>query len=96
MKELALLVAGFVLWSIAFILIYAAQATGCAIGLQTNFLRAILIAVLAAFLLAGGAVLAVAARRRESPLGRSAVLASVAALIASALTFSGIFWADLC
>jgi len=96
MKELAFLVAGFVLWSVAFITIYAVQATGCAIGLQTGLLRAILIGVLAVFLLAGGVVLTVAMRYRAGPLGRSAVLASGAALIASGLTFSGIFWADLC
>lgn len=96
MKELALLVAGFVIWSGAFLAIYAAQATGCAIGLPSGTLRLILAAVLGISLLAGLGVLIIAMKRKALPLGRSAVIASIAALAASALTFSGIFWAELC
>lgn len=96
MKEIALLVVGFVVWSAAFLVIYAVQATGCAMQAPSGVLRGTLIAVLAAFLLAEVGVLMMAARNAKRPLGRSALLASVAALVASALTFSGVFLFRLC
>lgn len=95
MRNVGLLVAGFVVWSAAFIGIYALQATGCAVGLPPALLRTILIGSTVASALACLGVVMVA-MRWQGALRISAICAAFAALAASALTFSGVFWMQLC
>lgn len=95
MTEILRLILGFVIWSGAFLLIYAAQATGCALGTDPARLRLILGGLLALSAAAGAAAL-VQAGRRGSPLGRSARWAQAAALGATLLVFSGVLWMSPC
>ncbi|WP_128254507.1 hypothetical protein [Falsirhodobacter deserti] len=96
MKDVTLLVSGFVIWSGAFLLIYALHATGCALGVRAEVLRALLILAFAVFVSAGFVPLWLAIRRRRGLLGQSAVIATVAALVATVLTFSTVLWLGLC
>lgn len=95
MIQIVRIILGFVLWSGFFLLIYGAQATGCAIGMDPARLRLVLIAALGLGVVAGVWPI-VLARRHASPLSNSALLASCAALGATVLVFSGVLWMKLC
>lgn len=95
MRELVLLIAGFVVWSAAFLGIYAVQATGCAMGVDPVVLRWALIALTVAAILVCLGIAGVSLRWR-GVLRISAICASVAALVATALTFTGVLWMQLC
>lgn len=94
-RALVPLLAGFVVWSAAFVGIYALQAIGCAMGWPSGLLRGLLAtgAAVAALACAGIVVLAF---RQRGILRLSAVCAAVAALVATVLTFSGVFWMQVC
>ncbi len=96
MKELWLLIAGFIVWAVAFVAIYALQAVGCAIGLDAGILRALLIGAVVVALCIGAVPLWLVLRRRGAALRLAAVLCGVAALISTALTFSAVVWAGVC
>lgn len=95
MTQVARIILGFVIWSGFFLLIYAAQATGCAIGMDPARLRLILIAAFGLGVIAC-VVPVVLASRRRAPLSQSAWLASVAALASTILVFSGVLWMEPC
>ncbi|WP_136683585.1 hypothetical protein [Falsirhodobacter xinxiangensis] len=94
MRRLVLLIAGFVIWSAAFLAVYAVQATGCAIGMEAGLLRGLLILCVAVGLVAGAIPLWLA--RRGGVLGQSAAIAAAAAMASTLLTLSGVFWLGPC
>ncbi|MDH2327281.1 hypothetical protein QCN27_10415 [Cereibacter sp. SYSU M97828] len=94
MRRLALLIAGFVIWSAAFLAVYALQATGCAIGMEAGLLRGLLILCVAVGVAAGAVPLWLA--RRGGVLGQSATIAAAAAMASTLLTLSGVFWLGPC
>ncbi|MCJ8141084.1 hypothetical protein [Falsirhodobacter halotolerans] len=96
MREVARLLAGFVIWSVAFLGIYAVQATGCAMGVAPGTLRTILIAGIVVALAAGAVPLWWALRGQSSTLQFAAVICGIAALASTGLTFSAVFWAGVC
>jgi hypothetical protein len=103
------LLAGFILWSAAFLLLYAVQATGCKLGWHqtplgpTSLLRAVLsvmvLSTLALFYLIASRWLTpdpgetIDSRERLLQISR---LAHLAAAVATLVTFAGIFWLTLC
>jgi hypothetical protein len=107
---MAVLLAGFVLWSVAFVVLYGAQATGCRLGWQTmeivgpvTLQRMVLVA-----LFLGAVALHVLLyrllRRTPVPDGDRAHafskdaggLLAAAALGAAIFTFAGVFWLTAC
>ncbi|MCP8884460.1 hypothetical protein NIM87_13150 [Devosia sp. XJ19-1] len=90
------LVAGFAIWSIAFIVLYAAQALGCAYGWGA-WHRPVLIVI---YLFALAPLIWLSTRPR--PDGTDAILptaarwANRAALLASVLVFLPVTFASLC
>lgn len=96
--DLIRLVAGFVLWSLAFVLLYAVQALGCAYG-WGEWHRPILVTLYVASLVPL-AWLALPQRRTTdeagSVLATAALWANRAALLAGALVFLPITFASLC
>lgn len=95
MTQVVRIILGFVLWAGFFLLIYAAQATGCAIGMDPARLRLMLIAAFGLAIIAG-VVPMVLAMKRRAPLSQSARLACVAALAATIFVFSGVVWMEPC
>jgi membrane protein implicated in regulation of membrane protease activity len=103
------LLAGFTLWSGAFLLLYATQATGCKLGWQNIPLGpvSLLRIVLSAILLSALALFYLTAKRwlrptedatddeRQRLLSISA-RAHMAATASTLVTFAGIFWLSLC
>lgn len=96
MREIRLLLSGFVIWAVAFLAIYALQATGCAVGMAEGRLRGLLIGTVGLALVAGAVPLWLAVRHRGGAFRLSAILCAVAALASTALTFSAVVWAGLC
>jgi hypothetical protein len=106
----AVLLAGFVLWSAVFVLLYAVQATGCRLGWHTvEVLGSVTVqrAVLVLLFLAAIAVhvaLYLILRERAAPDGRrwsifageAGELLALAALGASLFCFAGVFWLSAC
>lgn len=101
----SLLLAGFLLWSAAFLGLYGVQATGCRLGWDTitiwgsvSLLRLLLVVGLILSLIAMGLLLA--GIRRLQIVGNFtrevAVYLTVAAFISSIVTFFGILWLTLC
>ena len=103
------LLAGFTVWSGAFLLLYALQATGCKLGWQDvaigpiSLLRIILVCVLLSVL----ALFYLIAKQWLQPvkgktddtrqfLLRIAGLVHLAAAASTLVTFAGIFWLSLC
>lgn len=102
---------GFVLWSVAFLGLYGAQATGCRLGWHEigiagpfTLLRAVLVALFAIF---SGLLLAVFLRHRratDTAPGRDtaaftrsvAFNASAAAGFSTLFCFAGVLWLTLC
>lgn len=95
MRVIALLISGFAIWSAAFLGIYAVQAIGCAIEVAPSLLRGTLIALTVISVLACAGVVWVALQWKGM-LRLSAICAAVAALAATALTFSGVLWMQMC
>ena len=95
----AALVGAFVIWSIAFLLLYGTHATGCALGwearafLMTSFLRAVLAGIVA---LTFAALFLLRSATGEEPLARVAHLVFIAALVATAFCFAAVFVLPLC
>ncbi|QUS37274.1 hypothetical protein [Falsirhodobacter algicola] len=96
MRVLIALLGGFLVWSAAFLALYATQATGCSLGWPRGVLRAVLIAMLAGFALLSLVPLALARRSADPFLRRTATLTGIAASAAVALCFSGILWMAPC
>ena len=103
------LLAGFVLWSGAFLLLYAVQATGCKLGwdqiavgpvsLLRMLLAGLLLSTLVLLYLLGTRLLRAAIDAAEGDrhrLVRIATLVHLAAAAATLVTFAGIFWLSLC
>ncbi|WP_290685478.1 MULTISPECIES: hypothetical protein [unclassified Haematobacter] len=95
----AALVGPFVIWSIAFVLLYGTHATGCALGwegrvfLTTSLLRAVLAGILA---LTFAALFLLRPAGGEEPLARVARLMFIAALVATVFCFWAVFVLPLC
>ncbi|MBC7282227.1 hypothetical protein [Hoeflea sp.] len=106
-KPLAMLLAGFLLWAGAFLLIYFTQATGCRLGWQEKEMFGVLSlqrgSLVAVYLLACALHLgliyafgqseAQAERAFTHQTGRALAFA---ALAASLFCFAGIFWLTAC
>jgi hypothetical protein len=103
------LLAGFTLWSGAFLLLYAAQATGCKLGWQDIPLGPASLhrVVLSAILLSALALFYLIAKRWLQPtkdasdddrqhLLRISARVHMAAAASTLATFAGIFWLSLC
>ena len=108
---LAVLLAGFVLWSFAFIVLYGVQATGCSLGWQVveitgplTLQRAILVGLFLAFLAAHLVLYRMlrTPRRRKADQNASGFASdageklALAALGASVFCFSGVLWLTAC
>lgn len=104
-----LLLAGFAVWSAAFLVLYAVQATGCHLGWHridigpTSALRWLLIIILLLVLalLAGLLWLTRTARNRlrsaeTAPLMQIAMSLQAAAFVATVITYGGVSWLMLC
>lgn len=94
MRVLAPILAGYVIWSAGFLAIYALQATGCSQG--WDGLRTLLLAAAGVTAAANLGAVVWAARMAASFGRRVALVTSVTALVATALTFSGVLWMPLC
>jgi hypothetical protein len=105
----ALLLTGFVTWSGAFLLLYGAQATGCRLGWHeiiigpTSALRLLLAAMLVGTLALIGGLHWYARRTLDPPktdeaemLIKIAGMLQAAALVATFITYGGVFWLTLC
>ncbi|WP_246204638.1 hypothetical protein [Devosia marina] len=90
------LVAGFVIWSIGFVVLYAAQALGCAYG-WGDWHRPALIAVYAAVLVPL-TWMSLPGRNegRSGALFAAALWANRSALLAALLVFMPVTFASLC
>lgn len=101
-----LLGAGFTVWALAFVALYAMLSVGCRFGWDTVVLdmaggmslqRLQLIAIFLVHLAAGAAVIAALRRRRGSGfLYPIAYFAAIAALGASVFSFAGVFFLTAC
>ncbi|MDZ7601295.1 MAG: hypothetical protein U1A06_07985 [Hoeflea sp.] len=103
-RPLAMLLAGFVLWAGAFLLIYFTQATGCSLGWQEievfgglTLQRGSLVGL---YLIACGMHLGLIAGFGRGDAGsfthRTGRLLSIAALGASIFCFGGVLWLTTC
>lgn len=103
-RALAMLAAGFSIWAVAFVALYAMLSVGCRFGWEGIVLsggvtlqRAQLVAI---FLVAvaAGAALAYALRRRAraSFLWRAAYGAALSALASSVFSFAAVFALSAC
>lgn len=103
-----LILAGFIVWAAAFLLLYGLQATGCRLGWDqvalgpTSGLRWLLgaIVVSALALLSwlywfGRRTLPMKAMSSDI-LPQIATAAHVAAIVSTLVTYSGVFWLTLC
>ncbi|UYN99052.1 MAG: hypothetical protein KIT02_14130 [Devosia sp.] len=91
------LVAGFVLWSLAFVLLYGVQALGCAYDWGMAH-RPVLIGLYLAFIAAHVVVLRWPATRAEAvpALHQIGRWANMAALAAAVLVFLPVTFASMC
>jgi hypothetical protein len=90
------LIAGFVIWSIGFVVLYAAQALGCAYG-WGDWHRPVLIGLyLLALLPLAWLAMPARAGAEEGPLHFAALWANRAALLAAVLIFMPVTFASLC
>jgi ABC-type xylose transport system permease subunit len=105
----ALLLAGFVVWSGAFLLLYAVQATGCHLGWHeiqigpSSALRLLLVSLfLLVLTLMGWLVWYTRAQRNRleaeefKSLLQIASLLQLAALVATLINYGGVLWLTLC
>lgn len=102
-SRLLLLVIGFIVWSVAFIALYAVNAIGCGFGWDSTVQRAVLIGLLAlhAAILGGltfGIVRHLRTRRTEPGrmLACTGLGLTVAALISTLFVFAPSLFASMC
>jgi uncharacterized membrane protein YeiB len=108
---LLLAISAFVVWSGAFLTIYAVQATGCSLdwqsgnlGAWTSPLRLLLITMMVASVAAVVVILLRQLRSRlKAPVSETssfidgvAIYVSIAALFSTAFCFTGVVWLTLC
>ncbi|MGF7163440.1 hypothetical protein FHS85_005108 [Rhodoligotrophos appendicifer] len=99
-----LILASFILWSVAFLLLYGLQATGCRMGWHDTVILnsvSLLRLMMAGLTLVVLMVLAALLRRlpgeASEPFMRDvATYLSIAALVSAAFSFAGTFWLTLC
>lgn len=104
-----LMLAGFVMWSAAFLLLYATQATGCHLGWHqitvgpTSGLRLLLLAIFVIVLALMGrlfwstkAALNQPQQDESRSLIQIAVMLQFAAVVATLITYAGVSWLMLC
>jgi len=103
-----MLVAGFVLWSVVFVVLYAAQATGCRLGWHTRevFQELTLQRVVLVVLFLGAIALHIVLigwfrhngkeDARDAFTRRAARTLAAAALGASIFCFAGVLWLSAC
>ncbi|KTR03840.1 hypothetical protein NS365_16855 [Aureimonas ureilytica] len=108
LPSLILLVAGFVIWSSAFVVLYGALSVGCAFGWDTaslgpvSALRAVLIALWLAHLAALGALWWLCRMRAQKAgeadafLGWAALHATWAAVVVTIVNYGPILGLTLC
>lgn len=95
------LIAGFSLWAVAFVALYALQALGCRWGWDGGVLRLVLVAAFAVVLVAQGWI---ALRLRAGSAGpepapfllRAGYWGSVAAFVSATLVFGPVLFASAC
>ncbi|WEX10903.1 hypothetical protein [Chelativorans sp. AA-79] len=108
----AMLLAGFVLWSFAFVVLYGIQATGCRLGWQSievmgpvTLQRTVLVILFLGFLTAHFVLFrGLQSSRREAPeevdspafTRQAGAQLALAALGAAAFCFAGVFWLSAC
>ena len=105
----AMLLAGFVLWSLAFVVLYGTQATGCRLGWHTYAifggmtLQRLVLILLFLGLLVLHLMLYRLVRRSGNGKDRprnftrqASLLLAAAALGASVFCFAGVFWLSPC
>lgn len=102
--------AGFLVWSLAFVVLYGALSVGCAyrwdaimVAGPLSLQRAQLVVLFLAFLALGTAALRAAARRRDGAAGPAAgftfevaYFSALAALVSTAFTFFGVIFLSTC
>lgn len=89
-----LVLAGFCIWAVGFLIVYALQATGCAGGWE--HLRALLVAVALLCLGAAAGSVLWAWRSTGGFLHNVALLTNGAATLAVALNFGALLWLPVC
>jgi heme/copper-type cytochrome/quinol oxidase subunit 2 len=99
---------GFIIWSAAFLLLYATQATGCHLGWHeldigpVSVLRLLLTTIFVLVLALLGGLFWSARQVKDSSADRSETLTQIAttvhiaAIVSTLITFSGLFWLTLC
>ena len=95
-------------WSLGFLLLYGAQATGCSLGWQdvaigpVSALRLVLIVLFVLMTIIMTATVVIALSAEKISLSTNRTMLSVArytagaALFSTAYVFSGILWLELC
>ena len=103
-RGLLMLGAGFTLWAVAFVVLYAMLSVGCRFGWEAvelapglSLQRAQLVALFLVHL-GIGVALALALRRRSDRgfLWRAAWLAALAAAASTAFSYAGVFFLSAC
>lgn len=94
MRVMAPILAGYVVWAVAFLGLYALQATGCAGGWPG--LRVWLMTAGALALALNAGALLWSARASDRFTRGVGLTTNATALVATALTFSGVVWMPLC
>lgn len=105
----ALLLSGFVIWSGAFLLLYAIQATGCHLGWHQiqigpiSALRLLLVAILLMLLVVVGWLVWHTSKPRRDQgaeeiriLSEITRLLQIAALASTVIVYAGVAWLTLC
>ena len=91
------LLAGFTLWSVAFVALYALQALGCLGHWDKAIHRLVLVGCYAAFLLGLAATLIWQRRTAgDDIIARIGIWATIAALAATAVIFAPTLFVTLC
>jgi hypothetical protein len=95
--------AGFLVWSLAFVVLYGALSVGCAYRWDAIMVAGPLSLQFLAFLALGTAALRAAARRRDGAAGPAAgftfevaYFSALAALVSTAFTFFGVIFLSTC
>lgn len=90
------LVAGFAVWSVAFVVLYSAQALGCVLGWGSWHRPILLLIYLCTLAPLTWLALSAHHHDRGSTLHTAALWANRAALLAATLTFLPVIFASLC
>lgn len=96
-QSLLLLVAGFVVWSVGFVLLYALQAVGCALGWDWHRIVLIVAYALVVLALLPFAIrLPAAAQRDGGGVAVAALWANRAAFVSGVLVFLPVLFVTAC